>query len=58
VESYLALKHRQTADTVASPAGKETRVNLLNWDGKGEPEGLFPPKTPPREGDDDHGEQS
>ncbi len=45
VESYLALKHRQTADTVASPAGKETRVNLLNWDGKGEPEGLFPPRS-------------
>ena len=44
VETFHALKERQTADTVASPANKEERVNLLNWDGRGMPEGLFPPK--------------
>ncbi|HET7533685.1 MAG TPA: nitrate reductase subunit beta [Nocardioidaceae bacterium] len=44
VENFAMLKSRQTADTLAAPAGKESRVNLLNWDGKGAPRGLFPPK--------------
>jgi nitrate reductase beta subunit len=30
---------------MAAPSDKEQRVNLLNWDGKGTPDGLFPPKT-------------
>ncbi|MER7251368.1 nitrate reductase subunit beta [Kribbella sp. NPDC000426] len=34
VENFRELKDRQTAD----------RVNLLNWDGNGRPNGLFPPK--------------
>ncbi len=38
------LQARQTTDTLAAPAGKASRVNLLNWDGKGSPPGLFPPK--------------
>jgi nitrate reductase beta subunit len=38
------LQDRQTADTLASPADKGARVNLLNWDGKGSPPGLFPPR--------------
>jgi nitrate reductase beta subunit len=38
------LAERQLGDTVASPEDKATRVNLLNWDGKGTPEGLFPPR--------------
>jgi nitrate reductase / nitrite oxidoreductase, beta subunit len=42
VENFHALKQRQTADTFASPQDRRTRVNLLNWDGKGHPEGLFP----------------
>jgi nitrate reductase / nitrite oxidoreductase, beta subunit len=42
VENYRALKQRQTTDTFASPTDRRTRVNLLNWDGKGHPEGLFP----------------
>ncbi len=44
VETFHALKSRQTADT---PAGSATpsRVNLLNWDGNGAPPGLFPPKA-------------
>ena len=44
VENFTMLKSRQTADTVASPEDKGSRVNLLNWDGKGTPEGLFPPR--------------
>jgi nitrate reductase beta subunit len=38
------LRDRQTADSIASPDDKRARINLLNWDGKGTPEGLFPPK--------------
>ncbi|WP_316744489.1 nitrate reductase subunit beta [Streptomyces sp. MK7] len=49
VENYRALRDRQTSDTPAAPVGKETRVNLLNWDGKGSPPGLFPHRPP---GDD------
>jgi nitrate reductase beta subunit len=49
VENFQMLQNRQTADTMASPAGKGSRVNLLNWDGKGTPSGLFPPK---REGEE------
>jgi nitrate reductase beta subunit len=44
VETFHMLRGRQTADTVAAPQDKQTRVNLLNWDGKGTPEGLFPPR--------------
>ena len=34
-----------------APDDKASRVNLLNWDGKGAPPGLFPPRGP----DDDAG---
>jgi nitrate reductase beta subunit len=44
VENFRMLQDRQTSDTIASPADKSARVNLLNWDGKGAPAGLFPPK--------------
>jgi nitrate reductase beta subunit len=44
VENFRMLRDRQTADTMAAPAGKAGRVNLLNWDGKGRPDGLFPPR--------------
>jgi nitrate reductase beta subunit len=44
VENFQMLRDRQTADTVASPGDKGTRVNLLSWDGKGSPQGLFPPR--------------
>ncbi|MDF0514450.1 nitrate reductase subunit beta [Agromyces sp. H3Y2-19a] len=40
VENFHALKNRQTADRPSTPG----RVNLLNWDGNGSPQGLFPPK--------------
>jgi nitrate reductase beta subunit len=45
VENFQMLQDRQTSDTLAGPAGKASRVNLLNWDGKGAPSGLFPPRS-------------
>ena len=44
VENFQMLQNRQLADTMASPDDKGARVNLLNWDGKGTPQGLFPPR--------------
>ncbi|MBA9005241.1 nitrate reductase subunit beta [Thermomonospora cellulosilytica] len=44
VENFHMLRQRQTADHPAGPADKRNRVNLLNWDGKGRPAGLFPPR--------------
>jgi nitrate reductase / nitrite oxidoreductase, beta subunit len=61
VENFHMLKDRQTTDTIVSPQDKAARVNLLNWDGRGAPSGLFPPKpgaaehrvgTDPDSGDD------
>jgi len=46
VESFHILKERQTSDHPAEPPEKKARVNLLNWDGRGTPEGLFPKKAP------------
>jgi nitrate reductase beta subunit len=46
VENFKMLQDRQTADSLAGPEHKGSRVNLLNWDGKGSPPGLFPPKGP------------
>jgi nitrate reductase / nitrite oxidoreductase, beta subunit len=43
VENFQMLQNRQTSDTMAAPGDKAARVNLLNWDGKGSPSGLFPP---------------
>ncbi len=40
VENFHALANRQTADRPSTPG----RVNLLNWDGNGAPDGLFPPR--------------
>ena len=38
METYQALKHRQTAETGASSDSlREDRVNLLNWDGNESP---------------------
>ncbi|GAA3561216.1 nitrate reductase subunit beta [Nonomuraea rosea] len=51
VENFRMLRDRQTTDTMAGPADKGNRVNLLNWDGKGTPDGLFPPRQTPT-GDD------
>ena len=51
VENFHALQGRQTSDAQV-PTG-EGRVNLLNWDGNGRPDGLFPPNQ--RERTEDHG---
>jgi nitrate reductase beta subunit len=54
VENFQMLRQRQTSDTVVVPAAAGQRMNLLNWDGKGRPAGLFPPAAapadPPRDG--------
>ena len=47
VENFRMLKDRQTADSTALPDPRRGRVNLLSWDGKGSPEGLFPPAPAP-----------
>jgi nitrate reductase beta subunit len=44
VENFQMLRSRQLSDTMAAPDDKEARVNLLNWDGEGNPAGLFPSK--------------
>lgn len=43
LENLRMLRERQTSDSSAAPSATKGRVNLLNWDGKGLPEGLFPP---------------
>jgi len=53
VENFHMLQQRQTTDTVADPSTRKAKVNLLNWDGKGAPPGLFPPKPGPDGGDPD-----
>jgi nitrate reductase / nitrite oxidoreductase, beta subunit len=42
VETFQALRQRQTSDVAVSGEDLQGRVNLLNWDGKGTPEGIFP----------------
>ncbi|WP_114907538.1 nitrate reductase subunit beta [Ornithinimicrobium murale] len=42
VENFRMLQQRQTSDALLSGGSKRGRVNLLNWDGKGVPAGLFP----------------
>jgi nitrate reductase beta subunit len=44
VETFHALKQRQTSSGIAPAESLRGRVNLLNWDGVGTPEGIFPPK--------------
>ena len=44
VENLQMLRERQTGEGVVDVGARRARVNLLNWDGKGRPEGLFPPR--------------
>ncbi|MFW0784043.1 nitrate reductase subunit beta [Gordonia sp. CPCC 206044] len=46
VETFAALKQRQTSDTAAGPSSLAGRTNLLNWDGNGAPQGMFPQSRP------------
>ncbi|HYJ69178.1 MAG TPA: nitrate reductase subunit beta, partial [Nocardioidaceae bacterium] len=43
VETFNALRQRQSSDEAAPADPLRGRVNLLNWDGNGRPDGLFPP---------------
>ena len=47
VETFQALRQRQTSDLSVSGEKLQGRVNLLNWDGKGAPEGIFPKRQEP-----------
>ena len=47
VETFHALKQRQTTDTAAGEHSLSQRTNLLNWDGNGMPSGLFPSRRTP-----------
>jgi nitrate reductase beta subunit len=42
VETFQALRQRQTSDRAADAEALRGRVNLLNWDGNGSPGGMFP----------------
>jgi nitrate reductase beta subunit len=62
VENFQMLQERQTSDTVVETDPRRGRTNLLNWDGRGKPQGLFPkghaspkpesaqPNSPPSDG--------
>jgi nitrate reductase beta subunit len=45
VETFQALRNRQQSDRPADEGIATRRVNLLNWDGQGRPDGLFPPRS-------------
>jgi nitrate reductase / nitrite oxidoreductase, beta subunit len=45
VETFHALRERQQTEGIADPGQPRARINLLNWDGKGRPAGLFPRRT-------------
>jgi nitrate reductase beta subunit len=47
VETFNALRDRQTSGSAPGENTLRGRVNLLNWDGTGAPSGLFPEKPPP-----------
>lgn len=42
VENLKMLQERAQSEALVSGGSKRGRVNLLNWDGRGMPEGLFP----------------
>jgi nitrate reductase beta subunit len=48
VENFHALRRRQTAGGMLDTSTKRGRVNLLNWDGKGAPTGMFPDDGEPQ----------
>jgi nitrate reductase beta subunit len=52
VENFQMLKQRQRSDTFVDPADGRERVNLLNWDGKGQG-GAYLPPPPEDDGDEE-----
>ncbi|HHU08757.1 MAG TPA: nitrate reductase subunit beta [Intrasporangiaceae bacterium] len=61
VENFQMLQARQTADSshneLIGGGSKQGRVNLLNWDGIGMPEGLFPEREHAQQGADTQDER-
>ncbi len=53
VETFHALRQRQTGGGIADTDQPRSRVNLLNWDGKGAPGGIFPPRREPADTEGD-----
>jgi nitrate reductase beta subunit len=51
VENFRALRTRQTSDLLIDPGDGQQRVNLLNWDGKGLPSDVMPPRPSEPAGD-------
>lgn len=51
IETFNALRDRQTSESPPSAETLRGRVNLLNWDGTGAPDGLFPAKHDGRGGE-------
>jgi len=49
VENFHALRERQQGQELERADELRGRVNLLNWDGKGTPEGLFPRRKKKKE---------
>ena len=47
VETFNALRQRQTSDSSTPADELRGRVNLLNWDGNSDAEGLFPHRPEP-----------
>ncbi|KMM44399.1 nitrate reductase, partial [Cellulomonas sp. A375-1] len=47
VETFHALRQRQTSEGISPSEEMRGRVNLLNWDGVGTPPGLFPAHDAP-----------
>ncbi|GAP56433.1 nitrate reductase, partial [Arthrobacter sp. Hiyo6] len=45
LETFNALRDRQTSGSAPGEMTLRGRVNLLNWDGTGAPSGLFPEKA-------------
>ena len=45
VENFHALRERQGSEDISVGEDNPSRVNLLNWDGKGTPDGMFPSST-------------
>ena len=52
VETFHALRQRQTSEEISPPDEMRGRVNLLNWDGVGTPPGLFPRNEPGNPGNE------
>ncbi|MFI2752281.1 nitrate reductase subunit beta [Cellulomonas sp. P22] len=45
VENFQALQDRQRSGSSTDTTGAGSRVNLLNWDGRGAAPGMFPPRS-------------